>query len=133
MWTWGLPEFTRYLFVPMSFWLQTLRWNLCRLHDISTLPIENLFFDAAPILSAEHCSIVPTVWQLERMQNKHCRNSKLMSILLAHNIRILKIKLKKKFLRPDFAPLNLLFFQCPFAGSGRGAPLIMPRPFLSGS
>ena len=65
MWTWGLPEFTGYLFVPMSFWLQTLRWNLCRLHDISTLPIENLFtyeicnftnkiFDAAPILSAEH-------------------------------------------------------------------------------
>ena len=31
---------------------------------------------------------------------------------LAHNIRILKIKSKKFFLRPDLAPLNLLFFQC---------------------
>ena len=45
-----------------------------------------------------------------------------MGIQLAHNIRILKMKLKKKFLRPDFAPLNLLFFQSPFAESGRGAP-----------
>ena len=62
------------------------------------------------------------VWQLERMQNKPCWNSKLMGIHLAHNIRILKIKLKKKKLRPDFAPLNLLFFQCPFTISGRGAP-----------
>ena len=31
-------------------------------------------------------------------------------------------------MRPDLAPLNLLFFQCPFAASGRGALLIMPRP-----
>jgi hypothetical protein len=51
-----------------------------------------------------------------------------MGIHLAHNIRILKKKLKKKILRPDLAPLNLLFFQCLFAASGRGALLIMPRP-----
>ena len=73
------------------------------------------------------------MYTLVRMQNKPCWNSKLMGIHLAHNIRILKIKLKKKILRPDFAPLNLLFFQCPFTVSGRGVPLIMPHPFLSGS
>ena len=33
-----------------------------------------------------------------------------MGMHLAHNIRILKIKLKKKILRPYLAPLNLLFF-----------------------
>jgi hypothetical protein len=68
-----------------------------------------------------------------RTQNKPCWNSKAMGIHLAHNIRILKIKFKKKNLRPDLAPLNLLFFQCPFAASGRGAPQILPRPFPSGS
>ena len=31
-------------------------------------------------------------------------------------------------MHPDFAPLNLLFFQCLFAASGRGALLIMPPP-----
>ena len=35
-----------------------------------------------------------------------------MGMHLAHNIRILKIKSKKKILRPDLAPLNLLFYQC---------------------
>ena len=35
-----------------------------------------------------------------------------MGMHLGHNIRILKIKSKKFFLRPDLAPLNLLFFQC---------------------
>jgi hypothetical protein len=72
------------------------------------------------------------MYTLVRMQNKPCWNSKLMGIHLAHKIRILKIKFKKKKkLRPDFAPLNLLFFQRPFVVSGRGAPLIMPHPFLS--
>ena len=56
-----------------------------------------------------------------------------MGIHLAHNIRLLKIELKKKNLGPDLALLNLLFFQCPFAASGRGALLIMPRPFPSSS
>ena len=39
---------------------------------------------------------IDQVWQLVRMQNKHCRNLKAMGIHLPHNIRILKIKLKKK-------------------------------------
>ena len=51
-----------------------------------------------------------------------------MGINLAHKIRIRLAQLKKKFLRPDLAPLNLLFFQSLFAASGRGAIMIMPRP-----
>ena len=31
---------------------------------------------------------------------------------------------------PDLAPINLLFFQCLLAASGRGALLIMPRPHI---
>ena len=50
------------------------------------------------------------VWQLVRMENKPCWNSKAMGMHLAHNIRIIKNKLKKKILRPDLAPSNLLFF-----------------------
>ena len=46
-------------------------------------------------------------------------------IQLAHNIRI---RLAHLFLHPEFAPSNLLFFQCLFATSERGALLIMPRP-----
>ena len=37
------------------------------------------------------------VWQLVRMENKPCWNSKSMGMHLAHNIRILKIKSKKIF------------------------------------
>jgi hypothetical protein len=52
-----------------------------------------------------------------------------MGIHLAHNIRIRLAQFKKQtILRPDLAPLNLLFFQSLFAASGRGALLIMPRP-----
>ena len=40
---------------------------------------------------------VGQVWQLVRMQNKHCWNFKAMGIHLPHNIRILKIKSKKNF------------------------------------
>ena len=47
------------------------------------------------------------------MQNKPCWNSKSMGMHFAHAIRILKIKSKNFFLRPDLAPSNLLFlFQC---------------------
>ena len=46
------------------------------------------------------------------MQKKPCWNSKSIGMHLAHNIRILRIRLKFFFLRPDLAPLNLLFFQC---------------------
>ena len=56
------------------------------------------------------------VWQLVRMENKPFRNSKSMGMHLAHNIRILKIKLKNFFLRPDLAPSNLLFFFNVFCG-----------------
>ena len=47
-----------------------------------------------------------------RSENKPCCNSKSMGIHLAHNIRIRLAQLRKKKLRPDLAPLNLLFFQC---------------------
>ena len=35
------------------------------------------------------------------------------------------------FLRPDLAPLNLLFFQCIFVASGCEALLIIPRPQIT--
>ena len=54
-----------------------------------------------------------------------------MGIHLAHNIRILKIKLKRKILRPDLAPLNLLFFSMSLAARGRGTLLTMPRPLAA--
>ena len=50
-----------------------------------------------------------------------------MTLDFPHNIRI-RLDRLIFFLRPDVAPLNLLFDQCLFVASRRGALLLMPRP-----
>ena len=71
--------------------------------------------------------IIYQAWQLVKTQDNFSCNSKSMGIHFAHNTYKKKIgKIKK--IRPDFAPLNLLFFRCLLATSGRGALLIMPSP-----
>ena len=69
------------------------------------------------------------VWQLVRMKNKPCWNSKAMGMHLAHTISIIKNKLKKFFLRPDLALSNLLFFFNVFSGKQAWHPPDYATPF----
>ena len=59
-------------------------------------------------------------WQLVKTKDKPC--SKAMGIHLAHNIRIRLEWLKKLFLLPDLAPLDLLLFSMSVCGKWAWSP-----------
>ena len=61
--------------------------------------------------------------------NKPCWNSKLMGIHLAHNIRILKIKLKKIFFASWLCSVKFAFFSMSFYGKWAWCPPDHATPF----